>query len=169
MRRVTLALAAIAMMAAVVIIPANSQGLRQSRVGQIWGTFVHYSDLGPGQRYPIGLVKVDIDGTFIAGTVHGVWERTGFRTVNFTGLVLQWDATGNLVGMERHRCYFEYSPDFNSYKGREFGETVSCPTPGTCPDPLDPTTEWVATSWTGPTGLPVTGARLEVVAPGPLK
>ncbi len=169
MRRVTLVLAAIAMMAAVVIIPANSQGLRQSRVGQIWGTFVHYVDLGSGQRNPIGLVKIDTDGTFIAGVVHGVWERTGFRTVNFTGLILQWDSNGNLVGLERHRCHFDYSADFNSYTGREFGETVSCPTPGGTCDPLDPTLKWTPTPWTGSTGLPVTGARLEVVAPGPLK
>jgi hypothetical protein len=167
MRRVTRLLAAIAMMAAVVIIPANSQGFRQSRVGQVWGSFVHWPDLGPGKY--TALVKINIDGTFIAGAVHGVWEKTGFSTVNFTGLLQQFDAAGNLVGLERHRCYFEYSSDFNSYKGMEFAETVKCPTPLTCPNPLDPTIKWTPAQWTGPNGVPVTGARIEVLAPGPLK
>ncbi len=174
MRKVTLlVLAAVAIMAALIIIPANSQGLAQSknRVGEIWGTFVHWPDFGSGQRYTTP-VTINVDGTFIAGgapTVQGVWERTGFRTVNFTGLLQQFDATGNLVGLERHRCHFEYSSDFNSYTGIEFSEAVPCPTPLTCPNPLDPAVEWTPVPWMPATGVPVTGVRLEVVPPGPLE
>jgi hypothetical protein len=163
MRKVTIVLAAIAMMAAVTI-PANSQGLPVSRGGQMWGTFVHWLEVLPGQKYT-GLVTINIDGTFRAGQVHGVWERTGFRTVIFTGLILLSDAAGNLVGLERHRAYAEFSPDFNSYKGREFAEQVTCPTPLTCPNPLDPQVTWTPAPWTGSAGVPITGARLEVVAP----
>ena len=166
-------IAAAVVAAAVATFPGNAQGMRQSRVGQFWGTFVHWPEFGAGLRYTTP-VTINVDGTFIAGgapTVQGVWEKTGLRTVNFTGLLQLIDATGNLVGLERHRCVFEYSHDFNSYQGREFAETVSCPTPLTCPNPLDPSIKWTPAPWTPPTGtgVPVTGVRLEVVAPGTLK
>ena len=171
MRKVTLLVLGAVAILAVAVIPAKSQGFRLSRVGQVWGAFVHWPEFGPGQKFTVP-VTVNIDGTFIAAgapTVQGVWERTGFRTVNFTGLVQQFDANRNLVGLERHRCYFEYSPDFNSYKGMEFMEAVACPTPLTCPNPLDPTLKWTPVPWAPPTGVPVTGTRIEVVAEGPLK
>jgi hypothetical protein len=47
-----------------------------------------------------------------------VLERPGFRTVNFTGL--RNSMRGQSGGLERHRCYFECSPDFESYKGLVF-------------------------------------------------
>jgi hypothetical protein len=133
---------------------------------------VHWVDFGLGMAYT-GFLTINADGTFtVSGSpgpaIHGVWERTGLRGVNFTALLQNFDSTGNLVGLERHRCSFHYSDDFNSYTGKEFAETAGCPTPLTCPNPLDPSTKWTPAPWAPPAGMSVSGARLEVVAPGPL-
>jgi hypothetical protein len=171
-RRSLLAATAVAAAFAIAI-PATPQGLRQNRFGQVWGTFVHWVDFGPGQAFT-GFLTVNVDGTFtVSGSpgpaIHGVWERTGLRNVNFTALLQNFDSTGNLIGLERHRCSFHYSDDFNTYEGKEFAETVTCPTAMTCPNPLEPSTKWTPAPWALPAGMAVSGARVEVVAPGPLK
>jgi hypothetical protein len=163
-RRPLFVAASVVVAAITITIPANPQGMRQSRFGQYWGTFVHWVDFGhgPGQRYA-GLVTMNVDGTFRAGNVHGVWEITGLRSANATGLLQILDASGNLIGLERHRCSLTYSHDFYSYQATEFAETVSCQTPLTCPDPLDPKTKWTPVTW-APYPWSASGARVEVVA-----
>ena len=91
------------------------------------------------------------------------------RSIHATSLMQNLDATGNVIGLERHRCSLDYSADFSRYAGTEFAETISCATPLTCPDPLDPNAKWTPASWAPPTGFPVSAERVEVVAPGPLK
>ena len=166
-------IAAVVIVALATAIPVSSQGMPSSRVGQFWGTFVHWVEFGPGLAFP-AVVTLNIDGTFTvaggtAAGIHGVWEITGPRTARFTGLLQNFDSAGNVIALERHRCAFEYSADFNSYKGTEFAETVACPTPLTCPNPLDPATKWTPAPWAPPAGISVHGARIQVVAPGALK
>ena len=158
MTRRTLFMTAAVVAALVVTTPVNPQGMRQGRVGQFWGTFVHWVEFASGKY--TGLVAINVDGTFRSGDVHGVWERTGWKSITFTGLLPNLDASGNLIGLERHRCSFDYSDDFKSYQGKEYAEKLSCLTPFSCPDPLNPTTQWTRV-W----AHTVSGARVEVVAP----
>jgi len=169
--RRSLLMAAAVVAALVVTIPANSQGVLARRVGQSWGTWVHWAHFGTGLKFP-ALVTINVEGTLTVsgGTgIHGVWERTGLRSIHATSLLQILDAAGNAIGLERHRCSLGYSADFNSYQGTEFAETVSCPTPLTCPDPLGPKTKWTPALWAPPTGIQVSATRVELVAPGPLK
>ena len=171
MIRRTLFMAAVVVVALAVTIPANPQGAQPGRWGQFWGTWVHWAHFGTGQKFP-ALVTISVDGTLTVsgGTgIHGVWERTGVSSIRATSLLQNLDAAGSVIGLERHRCSLDYSDDFNSYQGTEFAETVSCPTPLTCPDPLDPETKWTPASWAPPAGIQVSATRVGLVAPGSLK
>lgn len=171
MNRRSVLMAAAVIAALVVTMPANPQGPSGWRFGQFWGTFVHWAQFGTGLKYP-AFVTMSADGTLTVsgGTgIHGVWERTGARSVQATSFLQNFDATCNFIGVERHRCLLNYSADFDSYQGTEFAETISCPTPLTCPDPLDPKTQWTPAPWAGPNGFAISATRVELVAPGPLK
>lgn len=166
MRRSLLFLAAAAVAVLVVAIPVNPQGLR---VGQFSGTFRHWAHFGTGLKYP-GFVNIYPDGSLtVSGGkgIHGVWERTSVRNIHATSFFSNFDDPNNLY-IERHRCSLDYSADFNSYQGTEFAETVGCPTPLSCPDPLDPNTVWTRAPWSPPNGFPISGNRVGLVAPGPL-
>ena len=165
MSRRSLFMAAAVVAALAVMIPANPQGLTP---GQFTGTFRHWAHIFDG-KYP-AIVTMNADGTLTAtGStgIQGVWERTGARTVHAMSLLVVHDASGAVVSLERHRCLLEYSLDFNSYQGMEFSESVACPTELSCPDPVDSNTKWTPAPW-APNGFPISGARVKVVAPGPL-
>jgi hypothetical protein len=155
-----------------------------NRWGQIWGTYVWQTQMGSGNHLP-ALITFQIDGT-AAGSdgsmfgglnpnvrttpLHGVWERTGWQSIGGTSLYLVFNATtGVVLKYGRSRSSLEFAPDFNSFQGKMFIESLACDTQFTCPDPLDPAAKWVANPTMPPDGFPVTGERLERVAAGSLQ
>ena len=169
---------AVALSAAVLSlgVPANSQGMAfNNSFGQFWGTWLHKVE---GVSLP-ALVTIHVDGTltvtsgftFGAGfpmrisPIHGVWERVGPKTIHATSLFFLFDENGVLTGYPRNRCRLQYSNDFNSYKGTEFMETISC-SASNCPDPLDLKVTWTPSP--PATGFAISATRLKLVPPGPL-
>ena len=156
---------------------------QMSMPGQTWGTFVHQVEVGPGVNLP-ALVNLNLDGSVIGGsglmfgglpgspnrlsTIHGVWRKTGVRSVGATTLFFIFDANGILTGYQRNRCTLKFSTDAKSYQGTEFMETTACSSPFTCPDPLDPATVWTPLPDMPPTGFPVSGKRVQWLPAGPL-
>jgi hypothetical protein len=156
----------------------------EGRWGHFGGTWVHEAEVGPALHVP-AIVVLGADGT-VSGAggllfgglpgnplrsspVYGVWERTGWKRIAVTTLMHSYDAaTGVLVGYERHRASLDFNSGFGSYQGTEFLETLACPSPLTCPDPLDPTAEWTPLPTMPATGFAVSGTRVELVEPGPL-
>jgi len=176
---------AVATAAAVMIltVSANSQGVG-SNTKQFWGTWVHNVHVGPGFSVP-ALVTIHFDGTInvssglmfggLVGStrrvspVHSVWEKTGPKSIGATSLFFTFDAvTGVLTGYQRNRCSLEAGDDFTTYQGTEFMETLSCPYPLSCPDPLNPAATWTPVPGMPATGYPVSGARLKLVPSGAL-
>ena len=148
------------------------------------GTWVHQVQVGPGFTVP-ALVVFNADGTVTGvggllfgglpdnplrgSPIYGVWKKTGRRSIGITTFSYFFDAaTGVLSGYERHRVSLAFSADFGSYEGVEFMENLSCPSPLTCPDPLDPAAEWTPLPTMPAAGFPVSGARVVPVAGGPL-
>ena len=138
-----------------------------------WGTWLHKVE---GMPVP-ALVTVHFDGTlnvtagFMFGggflpirlsPIHGVWKRTGFRSITATSIFMVFDPTGMMTGYQRNRCNLKFDRDFNSYEGNEYMETLGC-TGGVCPDPLDPVTVWTPLQGMPEGGFPVTAGRLQVV------
>lgn len=147
------------------------------------GTWIHNVEVAPGVNAP-ALVTIHSEGTmnissaFMFGMpgwpvrfspIHTVWKRTGHRSMIATSIFFVFDANGVLLRYQRNRCPLKFSPDFDSYSGVEFMETLDCP--GgifSCPDPLNPAAKWIPDPSTPPTGAPATGKRVKVVLPGPL-
>jgi len=182
-RSIQIAVAAAAAFAFLTI-PANSQRPPFSRWSQFWGTWLHRVQRGPGQSMP-ALMTFQVDGTVTGapgsmfgavpsattrfGPIHGVWQRTGWKSVAGTSLFVIYDTNGVLTGFRRSRCSLEFSDDFNNYQGTEFMEDLSCPSPLGCPDPFDAAANWTPVSNMPATGFQVSGTRLELVPAGPLK
>lgn len=155
-----------------------------SRWGQIWGTYVWQTQMGSGNHLP-ALITFHIDGTVTGSDgsifgglnarirttpLHGVWERTGWQSIGGTSLWLVFDAaTGAVIKYGRGRSSLEFAGDFNHFQGKMFIESLTCDAQLTCPDPFDSTAQWVPNPTMPPDGFPVTGARLERVAAGPLQ
>ena len=147
------------------------------RWGQFWGTWVWQTQVVPGVAFPT-LITFNIDGTITGadsggmteGALHGVWERTGFQSLGGTTLYFMFDAqSGVVMAFARTRSSLNFSKDFNQFQGTMFLETLACPAgPPSCPDPLDPTAQWVAWPGMPADGFPVSGARLQRVPAGPL-
>lgn len=141
-----------------------------------WGTWVHQIQLVPGRTVPV-LITANIDGTLTGATgvmfgglnpntaeapIHGIWVRTGARSIGVTTLFFVFDG-GVLSGFERTRASLTLSDDFQSYEGTEILETTPCGSPLTCPDPLDPATVWTSDPNMPEAGYPVSGKRLDFV------
>lgn len=169
---------------AMTTVSAPAQGLSIPRWGQVWGTWVHQMQMGPGMKMP-ALVTLNIDGTFTGAPglmfggvpdatvtftpVFGVWQRTGWQNIASTSLIMVFDRkSGLLAGFWRSRSSLDFSDDFNSYTGTEFLEQLTCTSPLTCPDPLDPKAAWEPVTGM-PASFPISGARVELVKTGPLK
>jgi hypothetical protein len=151
--------------------------------GQTWGTFVHQVQVGPGVNLP-ALVNLNLDGSVVVAsglmfgglpgsldrlsTIHGVWRKTGARSVGATTLFFTFDANGILSGYQRNRCTLRFSTDLKSYQGTEFMETTACSSPFTCPDPLALGTVWTPLPDMPPTGFPVSGKRVQWLPAGPM-
>lgn len=165
---------------ATLAITAKSQSLRAfGHWGQYWGTWVWQTQFGPGVALP-ALITLHIDGT-VAGSdgtmfggtpnsttrttpLHGVWERTSAQSIGGTSLYLVYNAaTGVLMAYGRARTSLQFADDFDHFQGKMFVETLPCPGPTSCPDPLDPAAKWVAFSGMPADGFPVTATRLERV------
>jgi len=170
---------------AITTISAPAQGLSIGRWGQVWGTWVHQVQLGSGMTMP-ALIAFNIDGTVTGAPglmfggvpdatvtftpVFGVWQKTGWKSIAGTSLLMVFDRTsGVLTGFRRSRTSLDFSDDFNKYNGTEFMENLACALPVTCPDPLDPKAAWEPETNMPPTGFAVSGTRLEPVKSGPLK
>jgi hypothetical protein len=79
------------------------------------------------------------NATVMNSSLYGVWQRTGWKTVAATSLILTFDrATGVLTGFLRTHSRVEFADDFNSYTGTHSFEVLTCTSPLACPDPLDP-------------------------------
>jgi hypothetical protein len=177
-----IALAAAAALA-MTTLSAPAQGLSIPRWGQVWGTFVHQIQMGPGMKMP-ALITLNVDGsvtgapglmfgglpdaTVTVTPVFGVWQRTGWQNIASTSLLMVFDRkSGVLTGFWRSRTFLNFSDDFNSYTGTEFLESLTCASPLTCPDPLDPKAAWQPVPGM-PASVPISGTRVEVTT-GPLK
>lgn len=161
-------------------IPANAQG--PSNDNQVWGVWVHKIHI-PAGHIP-GLVTNHFDGTssvssslmfggLSGGTklqspIHNIWEKAGPSSIVRTSLFFTFDENGVLTGYQRNRTRVTFSRDFKSYTGKEFMETLACPSPVTCPDPLDPTATWTPFPGMPSDGFTVSGKRASIVPPGPL-
>jgi hypothetical protein len=176
----------VALFAAAVAVAAEPQEVRSnlySHWGQIWGSYVWQTQMGSGSQLP-ALITFHIDGTVTGSDgsmfgalnanirttpLHGVWERTGWQSIGGTSLYLVFDAaTGAVLKYGRSRSSLQFADDFNHFQGKMFIESLTCGTPLTCPDPLDPVAKWQANPMMPPDGFPVTGKRLERVAAGAL-
>ena len=170
---------------ALVLAAVSAGGQGPFRTGQFWGTWVHRVEVGPGSNIP-GLITLHFDGSVTGGSglmfggvpsspnrygpAHGVWQRTGWRTIGSTTMFAIFNAsTGVLSGYQRNRCSLEFSQDFNTYSGTEFMETVACVTPTSCPNPLDPNLKWTPLPTMPATGYQVSAARVVLVEAGPLQ
>lgn len=160
--------------------PASAQG--PSNNNQVWGVWVHRIHVGP-ERTITALVTNHFDGTAsvssglmfgsppattLQSPIHNMWEKTGARRIERTSLLFTFTLSGVLTGFQRNRTWVEFSQDFNSYEGREFMETLACPTPVSCPDPLDPAAVWTPLPTMPADGFVVSGKRASIVPPGPL-
>jgi hypothetical protein len=179
--RVAAGVLAVAVSAVMLTMPAVAQG--PSNDNQVWGVWVHRVHIPAGGTI-VALVTNHFDGTATASggfmyggrpgattqqsPIHNIWEKTGPRTIARTSLLFTFDLAGLLTGFQRNRSRVEFSQDFNSYKGIEFMETLACPTPLTCPDPLDPTATWIPLPTMPPSGFEVSGKRSIIVPSGPL-
>ena len=185
MRRFPRIVVAAAAALAITTISAPAQGSAISRWGQVWGTWVHQVQLGPGMQMP-ALITFNIDGTVTGAPglmfggipnatvtftpVFGVWQKTAGKSIAGTSLLMVFDRTsGVLIGFRRSRSSLDFSDDFNGYNGMEFLENLACASPVTCPDPLDPNAAWEPETNMPPTGFAVSGTRLEPVKSGPLQ
>lgn len=77
----------------------------------------------------------------LASGLHGVWERTGPRSFRGMSLYLQFAPDGNVIGWGRARSELQFVGDEDHIEGTMYLDSLPCPTPFTCPDP-------VASAWT---------------------
>ena len=90
--------------------------------------------------------------------LHGVWQRTSRHGFRGTSVWLQFDANGNVIGWGRSRSDLEFV-DADHIIGTMWLDSLACPTPFTCPDPVE-------TLWTSAvTVRTVSAVRLTRVEP----
>jgi hypothetical protein len=150
--------------------PAHAQASGSSGT-QFVGTWIHNVAGGPA------LVTIHSDGTLMVSSsfmfgrpgwpvrfspIHAVWEKTGPKSIAITSIFFVFDADGMMTAYQRNRCFLRLGHDRDSYTGVEFMETLPCEA-GSCPDPLDPTAQWIPSDTMPETGYPSSGARLKVV------
>jgi len=91
--------------------------------------------------------------------LHGVWERTGPLSFRGTSLWLLFAENGNVIGWGRARSDLHFVGDPDHFEGTMYVDSLPCPTPFTCPDPI-------TSEWTSPvTVRAVSGVRLSRVEP----
>jgi hypothetical protein len=127
---------------------------------QPWGTWAWSTHRPAGGAFP-ALVTYNRDGTLTGADVlmngitfppavnptrmspfHGVWERTGPHSFRGMSLWMQYDVSGNVTAWGRSRSDLHFVDDADHVEGRMWIDSLPCPTPFTCPDPL--TTEWTS-------------------------
>ena len=126
---------------------------------QPWGAWSWQTHLPGGPDVP-ALVTIYQDGTVAvsdatmfggllgltvrATPLHGVWERTGPHSIGGTSLYLVFDTNLNrMIGFGRARTALEFPiGSSDQFQGTMFLDFLVCPTPVTCPDPLDPFAQW---------------------------
>jgi len=183
MHRHILKMAALAAVLVSTAAAADSRVLAIGNWGQVWGTWIWYTQVGPGVAMP-ALITFHADGTITGvdsssavpnttaneSPLQGVWERTGWQSIGGTSLLFMTDPqTGVLVALGRSRSSLTFSGDFNQFQGTMYFETVGCPAgPPSCPDPLASSTKWMPMPGMPPNGFPVNGTRLQRIPTGPL-
>jgi len=173
--------------AVLVLIAAPLQPLAaaQDDGTQPWGTWIWQTWLGPEVSMPAlltlhqdGTVSVS-DGVMFGGLpgstsrmspLHGVWERTGAKQIGGTSVWLIFDApSGVLLAFGRSRTSLRLTQDGEALEGEMFLEMLPCNGPLGCPDPVDPTAQWLPYPNLPPSGfLAVSARRLHRVPAGPL-
>jgi hypothetical protein len=128
----------------------------------------------PTGQYVPGLVTLISDGTLLSITgsdeagpasvfqvknssVHGTWVVSRQR-ITARALYLNFSpVTGEVVGITKLRIEATFDRDFNNITGDFFNSVYVCPTPFTCPDPLE-----AAPTIPEPVqGRPFTAARIQ--------
>ena len=99
------------------------------------GTLTGSDGVMYGLNYPPAVIATKESG------LHGVWERTGPHEFRGTSLWLQFDPNGNAIGWGRSRSDLEFV-DADHITGTMWLDSLPCPTPFTCPDPVD--TQWTS-------------------------
>ena len=139
------------------------------------GTWVWQTLLGPDVSLPAlltlhqdGTVSVS-DGVMFGGLpasttrmspLHGVWERTGAKQIGGTSVWLIFDApSGVLLAFGRSRTSLRLTQDGEALEGEMFLEMLPCNGPLGCPDPVDPTAQWVPYPNLPPSGFLAVSAR----------
>lgn len=147
---------------------------------QPWGTYLHQVNTG-ARSVPV-LITANRDGTLTGvisllfnagggaakeGPIHGIWQRTGPKTVGVTTLFFIFNSIGNMIAYERTRASLTFNDGFQSYEGTEILEQSPCNTSMGCPDPLDPATVWTSSPDMPLDGYAVSGKRLQFVPVAP--
>lgn len=133
---------------------ASSDNGKDGPVGSYVWSFL---GVGPGLHVP-GLTTLTSDGTLLAITgsdqggpssvflvknsaTHGVWSRTGARSVDAKAYFLNFDpGSGVVIGITRVRIHADFTDNtFNHGSGVFYDSVFLCATPFTCPDPLTAT------------------------------
>lgn len=148
---------------------------------QPWGTWAwatHRPEKSGGGTFP-ALITYNQDGTLTGSDgvmyginyppavnpykesgLHGVWERTGRHSFRGTSYWMLFDANGNVIALGRARSDLHFAPgDPDHFAGLMFTDTLACPTPFTCPDPV--TTEFTSSV----TMREVSATRVSLVEP----
>ena len=165
---------AVVVLAAVLFLPVSgyAQGTGSNQ-NQPWGLWSQKIPVGPGLSIH-EVLSFHFDGTLTgtgsllfggvppfgvarASSIHGVWQKTGPRTIEGTAYAYNFDSvTGIVSNYVRSRWTIEFSADFNSYTGTASLATLACPTPLTCPDPANPSAVWTPRF----SGFTILGSRL---------
>lgn len=86
-------------------------------------------------------------------------ERTGPLSFRGTSLWLQFAANGNVIAWGRARSDLYFVGDADHFEGTMYLESLPCPTPFTCPDPI-------GSVWTSPVTMrAVSAVRLTRIEP----
>jgi hypothetical protein len=131
---------------------ADSSRILQEAVGSYMFFFLGLG-LGELGQFVPGLITLTSDGTLVTATgsdeggpifdvknspTHGVWSRTGRRSVKGTAYFLNYDkVTGSVVGITRVRITASFDRRFDNLEGTFDQDRFICPTPFTCPNPLE--------------------------------
>ena len=133
---------------------AANDGNGRNAIGSYMFKFTGVEAVFGAGNFVAGLATLSSDGTLSSVTgsdqagpsaffsvknsaVHGVWFRTGPRSVGANGLYLNFDPIGGqVVAITKLRIVAEFDKDFNNATGQFFNSIYVCPTFTTCPDPL---------------------------------
>lgn len=182
MRRWMLSLMAVA--AVLVAVSSLWPASAQSAGAVPWGSWAWRTHLAPTASLP-ALVTFHADGTVTGSDglmfgglpgsptrmspIHGVWEHTGRHSIGGTSLYLVFDApSGVLIAIGRARSSLHFVTDFDHLQGRMFLESLPCPSPVACPDPLAEDAGWISYPGMPPDGFAVSATRVHRVPAGPL-